>query len=301
MLIAPWDHPLGPQAPGFSAKVVSATMGAGSDWEDAGVFGSQEQRSDSEGAATSRPVGKANRVGLSPKARQRAAKAKARGAVTPQGKMPRSSSGPNSSANVNPSPKYGNRCLRCPEPRYRKTRWCSLHRRAYDNMKAQAIEKGELDTFEKAMEKDDSASEMMQEWDELNPPSKKFKKKEVFNWAKFRVQYGVRRSEVVEQKSKRMDRKQFKAWGKYKQGWDSEEIEDEWNMRRDDPAIARDNFGSGGSLRLEIQKGETKESVASNVATFPWQVLLCLCYAQWHRASLRFFAPGARPLFRISE
>lgn len=94
------------------------------------------------------------------------------------------------------------KCLRCPGPRYRKTRWCSLHRRSFDNMKVQAKEKDELEVFEKAMERDDSAVSMMEEWDEVNPPSKKFRKKNVLNWARFRTVYGVEKSVTTQLKRK---------------------------------------------------------------------------------------------------
>ena len=155
------------------------------------------------------------------------------------------------------------KCLMCGEPRYRKTRWCSLHRRSYDNMRLQAQETDNLETFEKAMEMDAQAVSAMQEWEELNPPSKKFKKKEVLNWAQMKVRFGQKKSVDQVTKRKPMDKKALRAWGKYKKGWDSEEIEEEWNTRKNQVSYPRDWEGKQGALRLKVDSDEEEVTTVS--------------------------------------
>ena len=120
-----------------------------------------------------RSFGKKKAMALSPKQQKAVAK-------------PASSPTPMKAAKGSPQEKVAKgstkekenvRCIKCGEKKYRKTRWCSLHRLSYDSMRAQAVEVNELETFNKAMLRDDSALEMMDEWEEKNPPSKKFKKK----------------------------------------------------------------------------------------------------------------------------
>lgn len=52
-----------------------------------------------------------------------------------------------------------------------------------------------------------------------------------------------------------MEKREFAMWGKWKKGWDDEEVEDEWNKMKDDLSVARDNLGKDGALRLAVDKG----------------------------------------------
>ena len=64
------------------------------------------------------------------------------------------------------------RCLMCPEPRYRKLRWCQLHRNSYGAMRIDADAEGRLEVFEKQMMTDHNAIDMMQDWEKVLPPAR---------------------------------------------------------------------------------------------------------------------------------
>ena len=89
----------------------------------------------------------------------------------------------------------------CGEPRYRKLRWCVLHRRSYDTMKWQAendTPKPTIAQFDKAMVHDDTAIEAVEAWEEINPPSARWKRKQFMDWAAFEQRHGVRRAKQTE-------------------------------------------------------------------------------------------------------
>ena len=69
-------------------------------------------------------------------------------------------------------------CLVCTEPRYRKTRWCTLHNRAFNCMKSQAQDHSEqaAEAFDKAMVRDEAAADAMRDWEKVNPASAKWRK-----------------------------------------------------------------------------------------------------------------------------
>ena len=94
-----------------------------------------------------------------------------------------------------------------------------------------------------------------------NPPGEKWRKKAVLNWARYAQRFGHARREGTEAKKKHMDKRQFRCWGKYKEGWDTDEIEDEGLKRKNDMTVERDYQGKNGALRLEIDKGQQKHSV----------------------------------------
>ena len=148
----------------------------------------------------------------------------------------------------------------CDEDRYRRLRFCTLHRYSVDNMKSQAEEKGTIGVYEEAMKDDSTTIEIIQEWEEINPPGKKWRKKAVLNWGRFQQRFGNSRREGETGKKRKMDKREFGCYGKYKKGWMPEEIEEEWTSRKADLTIDRDWNGKNGALRLEIDKGIDKHS-----------------------------------------
>ena len=58
-----------------------------------------------------------------------------------------------------------------------------------------------------------------------------------------------------------MDKKEFKAWGTFKKGWESDEVEEEWTTRKMSK-VDRDYAGKNGALRLDVDKGSDKLTVS---------------------------------------
>ena len=56
-----------------------------------------------------------------------------------------------------------------------------------------------------------------------------------------------------------MEKREFRCWGKFKKGWESDEVEEEWKNLKDDLSVERDQKGKNGSLRLEVDKGQQKQ------------------------------------------
>ena len=102
----------------------------------------------------------------------------------------------------------------CDEDRYRRLRFCTLHRYSVDNIKSQAEEKGTIGVYEEAMKDDSTTIEMIQKWEEINPPGKKWRKKAVLNWGRFQQRIGNSRREGETGKKRKMDKRE----NGYKQG-----------------------------------------------------------------------------------
>ena len=187
-------------------------------------------------------------AGWAPEVKSRAkAKAKSKGKSKAAG-------APKAKAKAKSSTATPRTCLSCEEPRYRNTRWCALHNRAAIAAKAQAVAQGEGESYERAVKADDGARQMMAQWEKLNPAGNRWKRKEVVDWAEFKRSYGVRRSKGNWNKYKWMTWKQFKAWGKYKQGWDSDECTDEWKIL-DDGDTERNFGGRKGAEQFYVDCG----------------------------------------------
>ena len=52
--------------------------------------------------------------------------------------------------------------------------------------------------FDKAMVHDDTAIEAVEAWEEINPPSARWKRKQFMDWAAFEQRHGVRRAKQIE-------------------------------------------------------------------------------------------------------
>ena len=162
---------------------------AGSDEEDG--WDDFEEKSGDEASRAASPAKRGTKRGRDPdgdagargrtstgKQLKRSLSRMASSPQTPRSKSRKASGGkPKAKAKAKAKPELKN-CIMpcCDSVRYRKLRWCSLHRYSVDNMKAQAEEKGTVPTFEDGMADDATAIEMVQEWEEINPPGKKWKK-----------------------------------------------------------------------------------------------------------------------------
>lgn len=103
--------------------------------------------------------------------------------------------------------------------------------------------------------KDDSfARAQVLEFTKLNPPDKKFQRKQLMDWVGFKKVHGVRVSHKEGTKDKPMTEKAFKVWATKKQGLSDTEADSEWKKYLNDPKIDRDNDGLLGALQLWIPK-----------------------------------------------
>ena len=64
----------------------------------------------------------------------------------------------------------------CTEVRYRKTRWCPLHNRAFNCMKAQASTAEAKASLDKAMARDDLVADAMADWEKLSPAGNRWER-----------------------------------------------------------------------------------------------------------------------------
>ena len=171
------------------------------------------------------------------------------------------STGGKSSANKSPDKNVLKPCLACDEPRYRKMRWCLMHRRGYDIARSQEAAKGPeaLKKFELKMANDTTASEAMKWWCKYNPCSRKWAKKEVVDWIEYEKKHGTKKTKRTRGKKKMMTRKNFCAYGRYKMGWDTDSIDSEWGHIVN-TAKEKDNLGRKGETRYEVDLGKTRHS-----------------------------------------
>ena len=145
-------------------------------------------------------------------------------------------------------------CLVCPEPRHRKVRWCKLHNAAANAMRAQAKEQGTIDVYNTMMSTDAKAKEGMQEWEKVNPASSKWARKALIDWAGFKKRWGKKESQGVKGKRRKLTKKQFKAWARYKEGMATDSAEEEWAALETSSA-KRDHSGRKGQLQIEVDMG----------------------------------------------
>ena len=155
-------------------------------------------------------------------------------------------------------------CLCCPEARHSNTRFCKLHKRAYDSMAYQAKkaegngEEGAVKAFQLAMQDDYTAKSEICRFCELNPPDSRYARKNFIDWAAFKQKHGKRTEIIDRSKCKPMWEGEFMQWATGEKALSKSEAEAWWKDFLNDPRIERDNDGFKGRLRLWIPKGNSR-------------------------------------------
>lgn len=155
-------------------------------------------------------------------------------------------------------------CLNCPEMRHANSRWCKLHKRAYDSMAYQAkvAEKnGHTDAqaaFTAAMSDDISAKNEIAKFCELNPPDQRYARKQFIDWAAFKTLHGQKTEIIDRSKCAPMWEGEFIAWAKNVKALPEAEAQAWWKEHLSNPRIDRDHDGYKGRLQLWIPKGISK-------------------------------------------
>ena len=146
-------------------------------------------------------------------------------------------------------------CICCEEVRVHNTRFCLLHKRSFDNMRYQMqSQKDEALAlvFEEKMKIDSHAKAQVLDFTQLNPPDKRYARKQLLDWTAFKRVHGVRMTHKEDAKEKPFTEAAFKIWAVSKQGVCEEEAKKEWDKHYHDPKVDRDQLGLGGALRLYI-------------------------------------------------
>ena len=145
----------------------------------------------------------------------------------------------------------------CIEPRYRKLRWCLLHRRSCDAARDFSKSTDKFPDFQEAMKDDNTAVIFMTSWEKENPPGKRHtrKGKQFFDFATFEKKEGVRRAESSLRGKQKMTYRQFWAWGTYQQGLNDAEILEDWTSLTEGKAPV-DHDGRKGKPRYMVNLDE---------------------------------------------
>ena len=102
------------------------------------------------------------------------------------------------------------------------------------------------------MKDDRFARDQVLEFTRLNPPDKKYQRKQLIDWSCYVRTHGVRTSHKESAFDKPMTERAFKIWATNKQGLSPQDAQKEWDKFYDDPKIDRDMGGLQGALQLWI-------------------------------------------------
>lgn len=155
-------------------------------------------------------------------------------------------------------------CLCCSDARHANTRFCKVHKRAYDSMAYQAKKaeeggvSGAKEAFNKAMSDDFSAKQEIDKFCELNPPDQRYSRKAFLDWADFRKSYGQRTDVIDRSKCKPMWEGEFMLWAQNEKALSKSEAESWWKEYFNDPRVERDHDGYKGRLQLWIPAGHSR-------------------------------------------
>ena len=155
-------------------------------------------------------------------------------------------------------------CLCCQDPRHSNTRFCKLHKRAYDSMAYQARkaeesgEVGAVQAFQAVMGDDVTAKSEICKFCELNPPDSRYARKSFIDWTCFTKMYGHRTEIIDRSKCKPMWEGEFLLWAQNEKALTKAEAESWWQEYLNDPRVERDNDGYKGRLQLWVPCGVSK-------------------------------------------
>ena len=147
------------------------------------------------------------------------------------------------------------KCLACDSFRYRSGRWCQHHYNAAVAMRKQAVDKKKFDV---EMKKDEVATDRMKLWETKNPVGSKWSRKQFVDFVAHERRTGTEASRGTKAKDSMMTKKRFRAWARYHEGYDTDEITEEW-AELEENSPHRDNLGRKGVLRLHVDQGEVTE------------------------------------------
>ena len=146
-------------------------------------------------------------------------------------------------------------CLCCEEAPAANSRFCKDHKRSCDAMSYQAKHSGEeraQEIFDELFADDSRIGPAVKEFSLQNPPTQKYKRKQLIDWVAFRRAYGVKMTQRDRSGDLPKAYKEFKIWCVNKKGLTDDQAKDWWKKLLDDPTVDRDNDGFGGAFRLWI-------------------------------------------------
>jgi hypothetical protein len=159
-------------------------------------------------------------------------------------------------------------CVACGEKEMAtKSRFCDVHKRAYDTMRWQAKKASKEDDFNKIMGNPTKMQLAILDFCKENPADQKFMRKTKIDWHQWLQTYGSRLVKREGDKEKPFTRAALQIYLTSKQGWTPTEAESEWEKCIEDPSVDRDMLGKGGEQRIWYNLGPRQAHC------------LCLCFA----------------------
>lgn len=155
-------------------------------------------------------------------------------------------------------------CLNCSEKRFIGFRWCQTHKRAWEAMQWQAKpaeqhgEIGAVAAFDTAMSNDSSARAAIEQGCQLNPPDKRYARKQFIDWGSFVKSHGKRTSKIDRSKCCPMTEGEFMQWATSTKALTMQEAQEWWDEHLNNPLIDRDNGVFRGRQQLWIPKEKSR-------------------------------------------
>lgn len=143
----------------------------------------------------------------------------------------------------------------CQKPRHANTKWCQEHKRSYDAMRYRADTDADPEAkeiWEKLNQTEEHVAEEVRLYSIDNPPSAKYARKGLIQWAGYKRKYGIRVTRRDRSSDIPMWEGEFLKWATETKCLPEEEAKEWWKEMKDDPSVVRDHKGRGGRLQLFV-------------------------------------------------
>ena len=150
-------------------------------------------------------------------------------------------------------------CLCCDEPRVANSRFCKDHKRSCDAMSYQAETSSDPEAkqiFQDIFADDAKCAGAVKKFSLDNPPTAKYKRKQLIDWVQYKRTFGVRVTRRDRSSDVPKTEREFKLWAVNQKGLTDQEAKDWWKKLLDDPNVDRDYEGYGGALQLYVPNAE---------------------------------------------